>query len=75
MQISQKKDQQFTRENVDKSRISTPRHGTIERPFEGFKRFGAFKGLVQQKKNELNSFLWKLGKAETFLDFGIRIVT
>jgi hypothetical protein len=31
MQISQKKDQQFTRENVNKSRISTPRHGTIER--------------------------------------------
>jgi hypothetical protein len=29
--------------------------------FKGFKRFGAFKGLVEQKKVVFNSFVCKLG--------------
>jgi hypothetical protein len=29
--------------------------------FEGFKRFGAFKGLVEQKNVVFNSFVCKLG--------------
>jgi hypothetical protein len=29
--------------------------------FKGFKRFGAFKGLVEQKNVVFNSFLCKLG--------------
>jgi hypothetical protein len=29
--------------------------------FKGFKRFGAFKGLVEQKNVEFNSFVCKLG--------------
>jgi hypothetical protein len=33
----------------------------LQANFEGFKRFGAFKGLVEQKNVVFNSFVCKLG--------------
>jgi hypothetical protein len=46
--------------------------------FKGFKRFGAFKGLVEQKNVVFNSFVCKLGlfwqyTSENKLDIEIKI--